>query len=88
MTVSFTDKEKGVLLQEGFEADESELGYVFYPKEGIILGENISVNYVEYPWITCFEVEGIELLPPPSAASWTPSEDVNDVSEAFPFENS
>lgn len=48
------------MLSKGYAADVSELGNVFYPKEGIILRDKISVSYVEYPWLTRFEVDGIE----------------------------
>ena len=50
------------MIKEGYNFQCSELGKVYYPKEGIIIGEYITVKYVEYPWITCFEVEGIEIL--------------------------
>ena len=44
---------------KGFLGDQSELGNVYYPAEGIKISGPIVVKYVEYPWITCFEVEGI-----------------------------
>lgn len=43
----------------GYETDVSELGNVFYPKEGVVISGEIAVNYIEYPWLTCFEVDGI-----------------------------
>ena len=46
---------------KGYTADQSELGNVYYPAEGIARDEKVSVNYVEYPWITCFEVEGFTI---------------------------
>lgn len=46
---------------KGYTADQSELGNVYYPASGIARDEKVSVNYVEYPWITCFEVEGFLL---------------------------
>lgn len=49
------------MLGRGYDVDESEMGYVYYPKEGIEIPDHIIVNYMEYPWITCFEVEGINL---------------------------
>ena len=61
MTVSFTDEKEEVLKEKGYICDESELGKVYYPDHGIVLAEEIIVKYVEYPWITCFEVEGIEI---------------------------
>lgn len=50
------------MLGKGYETDESELGNVYYFREGIHIPGNITVKYVEYPWITCFEVEGIEIM--------------------------
>ena len=50
------------MLEKGYETDQSELGNVYYPKEGIEIPDHIIVKYVEYPWVTCFEVEGIEII--------------------------
>lgn len=50
------------MLLKGYEADESELGNVYYPSEGITIPEKIIVNYVVYPWITCFQVDGVEII--------------------------
>lgn len=50
------------MLEKGYEADQSELGNVYYPREGILIPDHIAVKYVEYPWVTCFEVEGIEII--------------------------
>lgn len=62
MSVSFTEKDEKELLEKGYVSDESEMGKVYYPSEGIVIKETVEVKYVEYPWITCFEVEGIEIL--------------------------
>ena len=62
MSVGFTEKNEGEMLEEGYISDKSELGKVYYPSEGIRTLEQVTVKYVEYPWITCFEVEGIEIL--------------------------
>ena len=48
------------MARKGYETAKSELGNVYYPKEGVSIVGNAAVNYVEYPWITCFEVEGVE----------------------------
>lgn len=50
------------MFSKGYVLDESELGKVYYPKEGIEIQEQIIVKYVDYPWISCFEVEGIKIL--------------------------
>ena len=61
MSVGFTVEEEAIMLEKGYILDESILGKVYYPKEGIRIRDGISVKYVDYPWITCFEVEGIEI---------------------------
>lgn len=62
MSVGFTDKEESQMLVNGYVSEKSEFGNVYYPKEGIMVSEKIEVKYVEYPWITCFEVTGIDIL--------------------------
>lgn len=49
------------MKEKGYAVDQSELGNVYYPEKGVIRDEKVSVNYVEYPWITCFEVEGFNI---------------------------
>ena len=61
VSVSFTDEDEETMRGKGYTADQSELGNVYYPAEGIARDEKVSVNYVEYPWITCFEVEGFTI---------------------------
>ena len=62
MSVSFSDEDEVAMLEKGYETDQSELGNVYYPREGIKIPDHIIVKYVEYPWVTCFEVEGIEII--------------------------
>lgn len=62
MSVGFTVGEEKEMLEKGYVLDESVLGKVYYPKEGIRIQDKIIVKYVDYPWISCFEVEGIEIL--------------------------
>jgi len=62
MSVGFTVGEEKEMLEKGYLLDESVLGKVYYPKEGIRIPDIITVKYVDYPWISCFEVEGIEIL--------------------------
>ncbi|GFI38077.1 hypothetical protein AALA13_02940 [Lachnospiraceae bacterium 50-23] len=50
------------MAEKGYDADCSEMGNVYYPRKGVSILDSIAVNYVEYPWITCFEVEGIEII--------------------------
>ena len=62
MSVSFTDEDEAFMQEKGYIWKMSELGKVYYPKEGVCLSEHVTVQYVEYPWITCFEVEGIDII--------------------------
>jgi len=62
MSVGFTVGEEKEMIERGYVLDESVLGKVYYPKEGIRIPDKIIVKYVDYPWISCFEVEGIEIL--------------------------
>lgn len=62
MSVGFTVESENVMDEKGYVHDKSELGDVYYPKEGIIIPGTIVVKYVDYPWISCFEVDGIEIL--------------------------
>ena len=62
MSVGFTVGEEKEMIEKGYVLDESVLGKVYYPKEGIRIQAKIIVKYVDYPWISCFEVEGIEIL--------------------------
>ena len=50
------------MLEKGYLFEMSELGKVYYPREGVRLSAHVTVQYVEYPWITCFETEGIEII--------------------------
>ena len=40
------------MLAQGYVCVASPLGNVYYLPD-------ISINYMEYPWITCFEVSGL-----------------------------
>lgn len=62
MSVGFTVEEDEVMFKKGYVLDESVLGKVYYPQKGIRIEDKITVKYVDYPWISCFEVEGIEIL--------------------------
>ena len=64
MSVGVTDKAKEEMQEDGYVCEQSELGNVFYPEEGIIVSDKIVVKRMEYPWLTCFEVEGIDIIKP------------------------
>ena len=54
MSVGVTDKAKEEMQEDGYVCEQSELGNVFYPEEGIIVSDKIVVKRMEYPWLTCF----------------------------------
>ena len=49
------------MIAKGYVCDQSELGEVYYPEEGVKITDKISVNYVVYPWLERCEAEGIEI---------------------------
>ena len=62
MSVSFTDEGEDVMREKGYTVDQSKMGKVYYKAEGIAIHETISVNYMEYPWLSCFEVKGADIV--------------------------
>lgn len=54
-------KKKEDLLADGYVCERSPLGNVYYRSDGVIATGDISVNYVTYPWLTCFEVDGLTI---------------------------
>ena len=46
------------MLAQGYVCETSPLGNVYYLPDGVTVTGDISINYMEYPWITCFEVSG------------------------------
>lgn len=59
--VGFTDKEKDEMVKDGYICDESVLGNVYYLGDSVIATGDIHVDYVTYPWLTCFEVKGLAI---------------------------
>ena len=47
------------MLAQEYVCVASPLGNVYYLPDGIVVNRDISINYMEYPWITCFEVSGL-----------------------------
>ena len=47
------------MLAQGYVCETSPLGNVYYLPDGVTVNGNISINYMEYPWNTCFEVSGL-----------------------------
>ena len=62
MSVSFTDEGEEAMAKKGYAMDKCELGNVYYPSTGICIEEGIAIHYMDYPWISCFEVKGIQIL--------------------------
>ena len=48
-------------MADGYVCKRSPLGNVYYRSDGVISMGDISVNYVTYPWLTCFEVDGLTI---------------------------
>lgn len=63
MSVGFADEEESYYTGLGFVCDESVMGKVYYPKDGVKIEGAIIVRYMEYPWISAFEIDGIYALP-------------------------
>lgn len=59
VSVGFADKEETYYTGNGYICDESVLGRVYYPAEGVEICGQPTVRYMEYPWISAFETEGI-----------------------------
>lgn len=62
VSVGFTDKENEYYIDRGYHCDESVMGKVYYPAEGVRTEKKIVIRYMEYPWISTFEVEGIRVI--------------------------
>ena len=46
------------MREEGYLVEETELGKVYYPAKGLSFAEDAQIKRMEYPWITCLEVDG------------------------------
>lgn len=62
ISVGFADKERDDYTERGYLCEESVLGKVYYPKEGVELDGQIAVRYMNYPWISTFETDGIRAV--------------------------
>lgn len=71
MSVSFTDGIKApddaVISRTEYLTDETGLGRVYIPKEGVLVTGPICVRYEKYPWLEKFEVDGLRPAPPKRA---------------------
>lgn len=63
ISVGFADKDGTYYTEQGYLQEESTLGQVYYPAKGVELYGQIVIRYMEYPWISTFEIDGIRALP-------------------------
>ena len=56
--MSFTDKDEETMRGAGNLVEETELGKVYYPSKGLSFAKDAVIKRMEYPWLTCLEVEG------------------------------
>lgn len=59
--MDFTDREEEYFVKEGYVCDRSEIGMVYYKDSIVEVTGPIEINYMEYPWMSYFEVEGLRL---------------------------
>lgn len=50
------------MKNKGYETAKNGYGNVYYRKEEIRFPTKAAVKYAEYPWIACFETEGMEII--------------------------
>lgn len=62
ISVGFADKEEAYYSGNGYVQDKSILGRVYYPARGVELCGQPVIRYMEYPWISTFETEGIRAV--------------------------
>lgn len=61
ISVGFADKEDEYYNGKGYTCEESVIGKVYYPTAGVQIDGPIVIRYMEYPWISTFEVDGIRV---------------------------
>lgn len=69
VSVGFTDKDAQYYIDRGYYCDESVMGKVYYLAKEMETDAQIVVRYMEYPWISTFEVDGIQAIPSESQIS-------------------
>ena len=69
VSVSFTDGSVDLNEQgepwnaSGYTLDETVLGRVWIPREGLIIDHPAGIRYEKYPWMEKFEFDGIKAAP-------------------------
>ncbi len=59
--VDFTNKNEQEFAEQGYVCEDSMVGKVYYDPDKIEACGQIAVNYMEYPWVSCFETEGVRI---------------------------
>lgn len=64
VSVSFTDGSED-LNADGcrYDVDESQLGRVWIPKDGLLVTPPVRLRYEKHPWIEKFEFDGLRAVP-------------------------
>lgn len=63
VSVGFADKDKDYIAL-GYTRDESQLGNVYIPEDGVDIVGPIKIRYERHPWIEQFEIDGVKPLMP------------------------
>lgn len=63
ISVGFADKDRDY-IKEGYRQDESLIGNVYIPTNGVDIVGPIKIRYERRPWIEQFEIDGIKPLRP------------------------
>ncbi len=62
ISVGFADKTKENYIENDYIREQSVFGWVYYPAKGVELSGRIAIRYMEYPWLSTFEIEGIHAV--------------------------
>lgn len=62
ISVGFADKAEEYYMERGYIWEKSMLGRVYYPADGVKLCGRAAIRYMEYPWISTFETDGIRAV--------------------------
>lgn len=62
ISVGFADKTETYYMENGYIREQSVLGWVYYPAKSVEFSGQIVIRYMEYPWISTFETEGIHAV--------------------------
>lgn len=60
VSVSFTDETEEALLSKGYLVQKSCIGNVYYPSQGVVTDDVITISYEKLPWLEAFKVSGLK----------------------------